>query len=63
MNIKTWSVQFKPASGRGPWFCLTIEAVTREMAIDNGWRIMAIEGGAWKLAKVYEVTDATEEAA
>jgi len=62
MNTKSWSVQFKPARGSGPWICYTVEADTEGAAVAMGWRYILIEGGAWKLSKVYEI-QAAEEAA
>lgn len=59
--MKTWSVQFKPAIGSGPWMCYTIEAATEGAAVAIGRRHILIEGGAWKLAKVIELQE--EEAA
>lgn len=62
MNTKSWSVQFKPARGSGPWMCYTIEAATEGAAVAIGWRYILIEGGAWKLAKIYEIPTVEEAA-
>lgn len=52
--MKTWSVQFAPAKGRGPWMCFTVEAATKAEAKAIGLRLIGIEGGSWTCKAIIE---------